>query len=109
MYKPKHKATCDICHTSVYSHYSGEYRTCPCGRTYIDENEFIFRHGKNCIISEIDESEFIWTTMKGEQIMVKDLTNDHAKNIIKMLGDLLEDFDVAESYIYNTIKKYHGL
>ena len=93
MYKPKTMLICKLCGDEIYSHSSGEFRACKCGAIFIDETEYYCRMGKditNIKERNIDERDFIWTVLGGNEIKIRDLEVSHMKNILIYLEDLME-------------------
>lgn len=87
-YKPKHKVTCFLCNTVVYSKREGELTYCKCGAVGIDDTRYycnvngISENMKTEELTEEDFREFTWGSLDGEQTKIKDLTNDHLINIV---------------------------
>lgn len=120
-YKPKVSIACPECGDEIYSHFSGHFNTCSCDKCFVDETEYYSRNSVFGIVGVMDERNFIWTTAEGLKIKVKDLTVDHAKNILIYIEKRVAeeegeyrmygrgDTKLEFPYIYWSIKTVHGL
>jgi len=97
MYKPKTLLECKWCGDKIYSHVSGEFRECKCGKIFIDETEFYTRCGgeiESIIQHGIDERDFLWGVLNDEwdvkkmkEVKIRELELSHLENIITYLDD----------------------
>lgn len=120
-YKPRTSIICPDCNDEIYSHFSGHYNSCSCGKCFVDETEHYCRHGEFGSVGVVDERNFIWTTADGKKIKVADLELEHAKNILVHIENCVkEDNETYKNYgrcdtqfelpyMYYAIKSVHNL